>query len=491
MKRLLHIVGRYAPTRSEVRRTLAGLRARAPRIARGVWNWLGRAKVQHDLGIAAALLLSLATSMAYHGQLFPDASAGAYRASPQQHAAVASLPVARHRSALLAPVSAPPAETTPAKRKQRLVHRVEGKLAKGETLAKALRAKNVPPRVVHEIDSGMRHLFDFRRAQPDHGYQLFTDAKTGDLIRFTYEVTALERYRFEPDGSGYRARRLEIPIERREARLAGLVTTSLYDAVQDLGESPQVAADFAAIFAWDLDFSRAVQPGDQFRILYERNYLKDGKSELYMGPGRILAASYAGAGGELHAVYFEGAEGRGGYFRPSGHSVERRFLAAPLNYSRISSAFSPVRLHPILKVKRPHHGIDYAAPVGTPVWAVADGEVIYRDWARGFGRLVKIRHRRGYVSYYAHLSRFAPGLELGQEVRQKQVIGNVGQSGLATGPHVCFRVQKNGRYVDPATIEAPASDPISPRHFQDFAVLRDRQLARLGPISMVGTDEAM
>lgn len=488
---MLLILGRYAPKGSEVRHSATRFLARVRHGARAAWSWLGRSKVQHDLGITAALLLSFATSLAYHDLLFPSEISGFAEVSSQQHAGLAAIGTPSRKRDAAPPVSAAPPEVTVKKPARRLVHRIEGKLAQGETLAGALQAKEVAFAMVQEIDRGMRHLFDFRRAQPGHHYQLFTDARTGDLVRFTYEVTALERYRFEPDGAEYRAYRLEVPIKRREARLAGVVTTSLYDAVQDLGESPQVASDFAAIFAWDLDFSRAVRPGDQFRILYERNYLKDGKSELYMGPGRILAASYAGAGGELHAVYFEGSEGRGGYFRPNGHSVERRFLAAPLNYSRISSAFSPVRLHPILKVKRPHHGIDYAAPVGTPVWAVADGEVIYRGWAKGFGRLVKIRHRKGYVSYYAHLSRYAPGLEVGQVVQQKQVIGNVGQSGLATGPHVCFRVQQNGRYVNPASIEAPTAEPIAPRHFQAFAILRDRQLARLGPMSMVATDEAM
>jgi len=195
------------------------------------------------------------------------------------------------------------------------------------------------------------------------------------------------------------------------------------DAVVALGESGQLAVDFTEIFAWDLDFSRSVRAGDGFRVLYERLYLVDPDgSRQYLRPGRILAAHFEGAAGLHTAVYFEREPGKGGYFAPDGRSVQRSFLQAPLRYSRISSSFSTARRHPILKVTRPHHGIDYAAPLGTPVWAVAEGEVIHRGRAGGFGNLVKVRHKTGYVSYYSHLSRFAKGLRKGQRVGQKQVM---------------------------------------------------------------------
>lgn len=261
--------------------------------------------------------------------------------------------------------------------------------------------------------------------------------------------------------------------------------------MRDLGEESQVASDFASIFAWDVDFSRAVHSGDQFRLLYERNYVVEDGEERYLGPGRILAAAYAGNNGQHYAIYYEVEPGRGGYYHPDGRSVQRKFLLAPLNFSRISSRFSNARFHPILKVKRPHYGIDYAAPYGAPVWSVADGKVIYKGRAGGFGRLVKVRHSNGYVSYYAHLSRYAAGLKVGQPVRQKQVVGFVGQSGLATGPHVCFRVQKDGHYVNPAAIDAPSADPIPLDHRERFAAARDVRLEELGPIALIATDEAL
>jgi murein DD-endopeptidase MepM/ murein hydrolase activator NlpD len=195
--------------------------------------------------------------------------------------------------------------------------------------------------------------------------------------------------------------------------------------------------------------------------------------------------------GEHTAIYFETDEGRGGYYRPDGSSVEREFLLAPLRYSRISSRFSAARRHPILKVTRPHHGIDYAAKEGSPVWAVSGGKVIYRSRAGGFGKLVKIRHANGYVSYYAHLSRFADGMKVGDFVRQKQVIGFVGQTGLATGPHVCFRVANNGSYVNPARVKSPAAKPIPSDAREAFVARRDLLLSELDAGPYVATAEAL
>ena len=200
---------------------------------------------------------------------------------------------------------------------------------------------------------------------------------------------------------------------------------------------------------------------------------------MYVRPGRILAAHYEGRAGKHTAIYFESEEGRGGYYRPDGSSVRRSFLVAPLRYDRISSSFTSARRHPILKVLRPHHGIDYAAPSGTPLWSVADGKVIYRGWAGGFGNLVKVRHDGGYISYYAHLSRFAKGLKVGQRVSQKQVVGYVGKTGLATGPHVCFRIAKDGRYVDPARLRTPSVAPVAAELRPLFHASRDILLAEL------------
>ncbi len=370
---------------------------------------------------------------------------------------------------------------------------IEGEVSERSTLFSSLAAQGVPAALAQRIGEEMKPVFDFRRARAGHRYRLLLRSD-GSLHAFHYRTSPVERYRLRAEAEDvWVADRVEVPLERRQARLAGVVTTSLYDAVAQLGESPQLASDLAEIFAWDVDFTHAVQLGDEFRLLYERLYVLDELTgeEFYVGPGRVLAARYQGGIGELSAVYYETEAGRGGYFRPDGSSVRRQFLAAPVSYTRISSSYSPARLHPILGVSRPHHGVDYAAPSGTAVWSVGDGKVIYKGWAGGFGRLVKVRHTNGYVSYYAHLSRFAKDLRVGQIVQQRQVIGYVGQSGLATGPHVCFRVARGGRYVNPAALRAPAGEPIPPTQRADFERVRNQLLTTLSPPRLVVTDEAL
>jgi len=366
-----------------------------------------------------------------------------------------------------------------------------GVIRAGGSLAGALADEGIAPETVHTIARELRGVFDFRTAQPGDAYRL-VQAPDRPLVEFRYSADRAT-YQLWREGEQWVAVRREPQLERRTARIAGIVSSSLYEAVRDLGESPRLASEFADLFAWDVDFSRMVQPGDEFAVLYERLYRRhsDGRRD-YAGPGRILAARYTGQTGEHTVVYFEQEEGRGGYYRADGSAMERQFLVAPLRYSRISSRFSHRRRHPILNVTRPHHGIDYAAPTGTPIYAVADGTVIFRGRAGGYGNLVKVRHANGYVSYYAHMSRFAPQLSVGEAVEQKQVLGYVGQSGLATGPHTCFRVAKDGRFVNPATLKTPAGDPVPDEQMPEFELVRDVLLAQLeGSPRIVVADEAL
>jgi murein DD-endopeptidase MepM/ murein hydrolase activator NlpD len=384
--------------------------------------------------------------------------------------------------------AAAPAPTKPAGRV------VEGRLERGETLARSLERIGLAPSLASLIQRQLKPKFDFRRSRAGHSYRVSLDPR-GALASFHYSVSKTEHYWLERDGKKkWRAWREEADVRREKKKIAGVVATSLVDAIEDAGarDKDRLAQDFAGIFAWDLDFSRGVQPGDQFRILYENIYAAQSKGrERSMGPGRILAAKYHGAGGELSAIYYESEPGRGGYYRPDGTSVQGDFLAAPLNYSRITSSFSPARFHPILRRTRPHMGVDYAAPVGTPIWSVANGVVSYAGWMSGYGRLVKIRHADGYESYYAHLSRFANGLRVGQVVQQKQVIGFVGSSGLSTGPHVCFRITKDGRFVHPQRVRMSPGERIPKSQWTAFQTVRDRRLSELGPAEIVTTNSAM
>jgi len=367
----------------------------------------------------------------------------------------------------------------------------EGKLRRGETLAMALDRQDAAPQLVDEIATALRPVFDFRYARAGDQYRLAQD-EHGRIVEFDYVRSEFERYTLRRQGEELVAERYEPDVRIEHARLAGVVTRSLYDAIEALGERGDLAHDFAEIFAWDVDFSRSVHPGDEFHILYERRFLRgaDGH-ERYVGPGRILAARYASATAEHSAVYYEQGRGRAGYYRPDGSAVERQFLQAPLTYLRISSTYSTGRVHPVLGFRRPHLGVDYAAPAGTPVWSVADGRVMFRGWLGELGNCVKIRHQDGFESWYGHLSRF-PDLALGQKVRQKQVIGYVGSTGLSTGPHLHFVLKKSGRHLNPSALRMAQAAPIPQQQMRVFAEVRDELLQQLDARALrVVTNEAL
>ncbi len=363
-----------------------------------------------------------------------------------------------------------------------------GAIGGGESLATSLRGQGISPGTVHLIATEMRKVFDFRRSRPGDKYRLAQDPE-GRVLDFRYSQGPEESFYLAWEGTRYVVKKETAELRPQVAKIAGIVDSSFYGAILALGEQSALASEFARILAWDIDFSRNVHPGDEFSILYERLYRRnDEGKEVYVRPGRVLAGRYAGKAGDHTVVLFEDHLGNAAYFRPDGSSVERAFLAAPLEFSRISSRFTGSRRHPILKITRPHPGIDYAAPTGTPIWAVSDGVVEYRARAGGSGNLIRVRHIGGYTSHYAHLSKFANGLKVGDRVTQKQIIGYVGSTGLSTGPHVCFRVKKDGRYVDPMKISSPAGEPVAEKKIDQFAEVRDELLADLGagPVNVAG-----
>jgi murein DD-endopeptidase MepM/ murein hydrolase activator NlpD len=368
-----------------------------------------------------------------------------------------------------------------------------GEIGEGESLGAALANQGISSATIHLIEKEMRGVVDFRRSRPGDRFRLGQDLD-GRVLDFRYSHSEELSHYLYWDGMKYSVREEETELFAQAAKLAGMVDSSFYGAVQALGEETALASEFARIFAWDIDFSRNVHPGDEFSILYERLYRIDEEgNEVYVRPGKILAGRYAGRVGDYTVVHYDDGEGRdgGSYFRPDGTSVQRAFLAAPLEYSRISSRFTRARNHPILNITRRHPGIDYAAPHGTPVYSVAEGTVEYKARAGASGNLVRIRHPGGYTSHYAHLSNFKSGLKVGDKVEQKQVIGYVGSTGLATGPHVCFRVKKNGEYVDPMKISSPAGAPVDGTELVHFEIVRDELLANLGQSPVSLADEAL
>jgi murein DD-endopeptidase MepM/ murein hydrolase activator NlpD len=342
-------------------------------------------------------------------------------------------------------------------------------------LSGALRGSGVAPEMVETVARSLRSVFDVRGARPGDFYALIRD-QSGQVLSFEFQRGRAEVYRIERDVAGNLiASREAAPLERRVIQLGGVVKRSLFDALTDLGEGPGLVHAFTDIFAWDFDFSTQTRPGDEFRIVFEKFYDKDG----FVRYGRVQAAEYRAARRDFVALWFEDENGAGGYYSPDGNSLRRSFLAAPLKYSRISSRYTMSRLHPILHSRRPHEGVDYAAPVGTPVWAVADGEVVFAGWSGGFGNTVRVKHRSGYVSCYGHLSRYARGLRVGQQVAQKQLLGFVGATGLATGPHLDFRLSQNGRYLDPMRMRIDAGEPVPPRARSRFAKVKQARLEEL------------
>jgi len=368
---------------------------------------------------------------------------------------------------------------------------VRGELRAGETLHSTLTRMGIPGATVHEIAIEMRPVFDFRFARPGDRFRLARKLD-GTVIDFEYRTSAIEGYRLYRVGEELVPSALSVTLVPRVETLAGVVSNSVYTAIRNLGESGQLAHDFSELFAWEVDFTREVQPGDEFRILYERIYQEDEQGdEVYVRPGRILAAQYRGARGVSTAILFESDDGASGYYRPDGTALERQFLRAPLNYTRVTSPFSWSRLHPILRVRRPHLGIDYAAPYGTPIWSIADGEVVRVERMGGMGKTVRVRHKNGYVSTYGHLQRYAQGLRPGDRVKRRQVIGYVGSTGLATGPHVHYDLRKDGKAVNPNNVQTPPAPPIPAELLPAFRVARDASLAELDPTSIASLGEAL
>jgi murein DD-endopeptidase MepM/ murein hydrolase activator NlpD len=240
------------------------------------------------------------------------------------------------------------------------------------------------------------------------------------------------------------------------------------------GEEDQLALDLAEIFAWDVDFHTELQRGDSFRVAVEKLTL-DGRFCRY---GRILSAEFTRGTRLLRAVWFEGSQASAGYYTPEGTPLRKAFLRSPLKFSRISSGFTRSRFHPILHTSRPHLGVDYAAPVGTAVRAAGDGVVVQAGWMGGYGKAVRIRHANGYETLYGHLSRFQ--VARGTRVAQGQVIGAVGRTGLATGPHLDYRMLRNGVFINPLKLQSPPAEPVPARERPAFELARDERLALLG-----------
>ena len=336
---------------------------------------------------------------------------------------------------------------------------------KGESIYYLLLDHGIDNNSIHDLVSEFNTIFDVKRSFPGDICTAVCDSL--DTIRwFEYKRGDKEIYVVERKGDEFTSYRKEIECVRMARAVEGEIKTSLYEAMVECGLGGEIIFAYADIFAWDVDFYVDVRVGDRFRLLFEECCI-NGKVLEY---GRILAAEYLGEEANVTAVFFEDSTGHSDYYNPEGQSMRKTFLKSPFKYGykRISSGFSWSRLHPIRKVRRPHLGIDYAAPRGTPVISTADGVVDFRGWKGGFGKYVKIKHGGGMYTTYGHLSRYGRGIRNGARVKQGQVIGYVGSTGLSTGPHLDYRFIKNGRYVNPLRMKVPAASPVKEEYQEEF-----------------------
>jgi len=345
---------------------------------------------------------------------------------------------------------------------------VRGTIARNTNLATALRAA-LSPAGIHQLVEAARPAYDLARLSVGHPFGLAL-GPDGVIAAFTYGIDELRTLRVTRRGADLSAEVLTRSYDVRVETAAGEIRSSLFGAVTDAGEEDQLALDLADIFAWDVDFNTELQKGDAFRVAVEKLYL-DGRFSRY---GRIVSAELVRGPRTLRAVRFDGA-GTSGYFAPDGTPLRKAFLRSPLKFSRITSRFTSARFHPILHEVRAHFGIDYAAPTGTPILAASDGVVTLAGRSGGFGLTVRLRHANGFQTLYGHLSRI--GVRNGQRVAQGETLGAVGQTGLATGPHLDYRMTRNGAFVNPLRVQVPPADPIPAAERAAFEGVRERALA--------------
>jgi len=339
---------------------------------------------------------------------------------------------------------------------------VPGQIKRNGFLSEILLRHGISMQEIDQVIRNSKEVFDVRNIRSGNKYILFCDRDSAARVRYlVYEHHPAVCYVFSfNDSLNITPYRKKITSEIKYA--SGTIETSLWDAMMEGGLHQSLASDLSEIFAWTVDFF-GLQKGDNFKVIYEELFIDD----VSLGTGRIYGAQFTQTGYSITAIPFI-QDSTESFFDKEGNSLRKAFLKAPLKFSRISSRYSSNRMHPILRIRRAHFGVDYAAPVGTPVVSVGDGKVISVTTENGSGKTVKIQHNSVYSTAYLHLSRFGEGITRGVFVKQSQVIGYVGSSGLSTGPHLDFRFYMNGSPVDPLKVEAPPVEPVSEENRNRF-----------------------
>ena len=351
---------------------------------------------------------------------------------------------------------------------------ITGHIKRNGFLSEILLKHGVSMQEIDQVLKNSKSVFDVRKIRSGNNYVLFCDRDSLAKAKyFVYEHDPTTCFVFSfNDSLNITPFRKEIKSEIKYS--SGTIETSLWDAMVNGGLNKSLVSDLSNIFAWTVDFF-GLQKGDNFKVIYEEIFI-DGKS---LGTGKIYGAQFNRTGSTITAIPFI-QDGKESFFDFDGNSLRKAFLKAPLEFARITSHFSSARMHPILRIVRPHYGVDYAAPIGTPVKAIGDGRVTACTNEGGSGRMVRIQHNSVYATGYMHLSRFGEGIAPGKLVKQGDIIGYVGSSGLSTGPHLDFRFYMNGSPVDPLKVDAPPVEPVSEENKGRFEKIKTVVLSLLG-----------
>ena len=354
---------------------------------------------------------------------------------------------------------------------------IQKRIRWGQNLADILGSYQIDYSVIYELAEKAKGIYDVRKLVAGKDYYLLVSKDSLQAAtHFIFEPSPYEYVIYGLKDSIYAYKGIK-PVSLVEKSFTGVISSSVYETMVANGGSPELVNRLVDVFAWQVDFFR-IQKGDRIKVIYEEEQV-DGQP---VGIGRIKAAYFEHFDKPYYAIHYNQGSGVD-YFDEEGNSLRKTFLRAPLNYSRISSRYSGKRYHPVLKRYKAHLGTDYAAPTGTPIRTVGDGVVTEATFTRGNGNYVKIKHNSTYSTQYLHMSKIGGGIRPGVRVTQGQTIGFVGSTGLATGPHLCFRFWKGGQQVDALKVELPPSEPINEKHRDTYTYVRDKMMARLDTLT--------
>ena len=345
---------------------------------------------------------------------------------------------------------------------------IKGSVKRGQTMGEILYLNHIDHFEINKIVEKSKGIFDVRRVNTGKKYTVICASdSTKKAQYFIYEIDATNYVVFDLRGEidVYKGKK---PVTIKLKTASGIIKSSLWLTMEEQKLSPKLTAELSTIYAWTIDFFK-IQKNDGFRVYYEDKYI-DGQ---YIGIGRLLAAEFTHKGQDFYSFYYKENENFGDYYDEQGKTLRKAFLMAPVDYKRISSRYSKRRKHPVTGRWKGHFGTDYAAEKGTPIWSTANGTIIAATYTKNNGNYVKVRHNGTYTTQYLHMSKIKPGIRKGVFVKQGDIIGYVGSTGLATGPHVCYRFWKNDKQVDPFKQKLPPGDPIKKENREAYMLAKD------------------